>query len=164
MYHDCSLAQVYNIKFLTFQTQEVEVTKLFQLCTQYQRSYCLQTQIPNGMSIAQMCEPMNILLVFSLKLSFIIIHLKKYALLFTRLTLNLRPSHTLKARNGINLVLQPMMETINSWLQLHMQQRTAQLVINVRRGPWSCEGSIPQYRGLPVPGRGSRWVGEQGEG
>ena len=48
MYHDCSLAQVYNIKFLTFQTQEVEVTKLFQLCTQYQRSYCLQTQIPNG--------------------------------------------------------------------------------------------------------------------
>jgi hypothetical protein len=28
----------------------------------------------------------------------------------------------------------------------------------------SCEGSIPQYRGMPGPGSGSRWVGEQGEG
>jgi hypothetical protein len=33
-----------------------------------------------------------------------------------------------------------------------------------RRGPWSCEGSMPQYRGLSGPGRGSGWVGEQGEG
>jgi hypothetical protein len=30
------------------------------------------------------------------------------------------------------------------------------------RGPWSCEGSMPQYRGLPGPGSGSGWVGEQG--
>jgi hypothetical protein len=26
--------------------------------------------------------------------------------------------------------------------------------INGRRGPWSCEGSMPQYRGMP--GRGGR--------
>jgi hypothetical protein len=30
--------------------------------------------------------------------------------------------------------------------------------------PWSCEGSIPQYKELPGPGSGSGWVGEQGEG
>jgi hypothetical protein len=35
--------------------------------------------------------------------------------------------------------------------------------INGRRGPWSCEGPIPQYRGLPGQGIGSGWVGEQGK-
>ena len=35
--------------------------------------------------------------------------------------------------------------------------------INGRRGPWSCEGSIPKYRGMPGPGSGRGWVGEQGE-
>ena len=30
--------------------------------------------------------------------------------------------------------------------------------------PWSCEGSMPQYRGMPGPGSRSRWVGEQEEG
>jgi hypothetical protein len=34
----------------------------------------------------------------------------------------------------------------------------------VRRGPWSCEGSMSQYRGMPGPGSGSGWVGEQVEG
>jgi hypothetical protein len=29
--------------------------------------------------------------------------------------------------------------------------------------PWSCEGSMLQYRGMPGPGSGSGWVGEQGE-
>jgi hypothetical protein len=38
------------------------------------------------------------------------------------------------------------------------------LIINGKRGSWSCEGSIPQYRGMPGPGRGSGWVGEQGVG
>jgi hypothetical protein len=33
-----------------------------------------------------------------------------------------------------------------------------------RRSPWSCEGSMPQCRGMPGPGYGSGWVGEQGEG
>jgi hypothetical protein len=33
-----------------------------------------------------------------------------------------------------------------------------------RRGPWYCEGFIPQYRGIPVPGSWSGWIGEQGEG
>jgi hypothetical protein len=33
-----------------------------------------------------------------------------------------------------------------------------------RQGPWSCDGSIPQYRGMSGPGCGSGWVGEQGEG
>jgi hypothetical protein len=28
----------------------------------------------------------------------------------------------------------------------------------------SCEGSMPQYRGMPGPGSRSGWVGEQGEG
>ena len=37
-------------------------------------------------------------------------------------------------------------------------------VINGRRGPWSCEGSMPQYRGMPGPGSGNGWVGEQGQG
>ena len=26
-------------------------------------------------------------------------------------------------------------------------------------GPWSCEGSIPQYRGMPGPGSRSGWDG-----
>jgi hypothetical protein len=38
------------------------------------------------------------------------------------------------------------------------------LVINGRRGPWSCEGSMPQNRGMTGPGSGSEWVGEQGKG
>jgi hypothetical protein len=38
------------------------------------------------------------------------------------------------------------------------------LVINRRRGPWSCEGSMPQYKGIYGPGSRSGWVGEQGEG
>ena len=37
------------------------------------------------------------------------------------------------------------------------------MVINGRRGPWSCEGFMPQCRGMPGPGFGSGWVGEQGE-
>ena len=37
-------------------------------------------------------------------------------------------------------------------------------VINGRRGSWSCEGSTPQYRGIPGLGSGSEWVGEQGKG
>ena len=32
------------------------------------------------------------------------------------------------------------------------------------RGPWSCKGHMPQYRGMPGPGSGSGWVGEEGEG
>jgi hypothetical protein len=36
------------------------------------------------------------------------------------------------------------------------------LVGNGRRGPWSCEDHMPQYRGMPGPGSGSGWVGEQG--
>jgi hypothetical protein len=36
--------------------------------------------------------------------------------------------------------------------------------VNRRRGPWSCEGSIPQYRGTPWPGSGSGSIGEQGTG
>jgi hypothetical protein len=28
---------------------------------------------------------------------------------------------------------------------------------------WSCEGSMPQYRGMPEPESRSGWVGEQGE-
>ena len=37
-------------------------------------------------------------------------------------------------------------------------------VINGRRDPWSCEGSMPQYRGIQGPGSRSRWVGDQREG
>jgi hypothetical protein len=37
------------------------------------------------------------------------------------------------------------------------------LVSNGRRGPWSSEGSMPQYRGMPGSGSRSEWVGEQGE-
>jgi hypothetical protein len=38
------------------------------------------------------------------------------------------------------------------------------LAINGRRGPLSCKDSMPQYRRMLVPGSGSGWVGEQGEG
>jgi hypothetical protein len=37
------------------------------------------------------------------------------------------------------------------------------MVINERKGPWSCEGCMPQYRGMPGPGSRSGWVGEQSE-
>jgi hypothetical protein len=30
-------------------------------------------------------------------------------------------------------------------------------------GPWSCEGSMLQCRGMPGPGSRSWWVGELGE-
>jgi hypothetical protein len=40
----------------------------------------------------------------------------------------------------------------------------ALLDINGQRGPWSCEGSMPQCRGMTGQGSGSGWVGEQGEG
>jgi hypothetical protein len=36
-------------------------------------------------------------------------------------------------------------------------------VINGRIDPCSCEGSMPQYRGMPRPGRASGWAGVQGE-
>jgi hypothetical protein len=36
--------------------------------------------------------------------------------------------------------------------------------INERRGPWSCEGSMSQCRGMPGQGSGSGWVSEQGGG
>ena len=35
--------------------------------------------------------------------------------------------------------------------------------ISERRGPWSCEGLMPQYRGMSGPGSGSGCVGEQGK-
>jgi hypothetical protein len=39
----------------------------------------------------------------------------------------------------------------------------AYLFINGRRALWSCEGSMPQYRGMPGPESSSGWVIEQGE-
>jgi hypothetical protein len=36
-------------------------------------------------------------------------------------------------------------------------------VINVKRDPWSCEGSMLQYRGISGPGSKSGWVGVQGD-
>jgi hypothetical protein len=38
------------------------------------------------------------------------------------------------------------------------------LEINGRRGPWFCEGSMPQCRGMPGQEIRSVWVGEQEEG
>jgi hypothetical protein len=35
---------------------------------------------------------------------------------------------------------------------------------NGRRGPWSCEGSMPQCSEMPGPESRSGWVSEQGEG
>ena len=35
--------------------------------------------------------------------------------------------------------------------------------ISGRRGPLCCEGLISQCKGMPGPGRGSGWVGEQEE-
>jgi hypothetical protein len=36
--------------------------------------------------------------------------------------------------------------------------------INGRRGPWSCEDSMPQYREMLGPGSANGWVREQEEG
>ena len=38
------------------------------------------------------------------------------------------------------------------------------LDISGRRGPWSCDGSMPQCEIMPGLGIGSEWVGEQREG
>jgi hypothetical protein len=32
-----------------------------------------------------------------------------------------------------------------------------------REDPWSCKLYMPQYRGMPGPGSGSGWVGDQWE-
>jgi hypothetical protein len=45
-----------------------------------------------------------------------------------------------------------------------MYQRMALLDINERRGLWSCEGSMPQCRGMSGQGSRSGYVSEQGEG
>jgi hypothetical protein len=37
-------------------------------------------------------------------------------------------------------------------------------LVNGRKGPWSCEGSMPQCRGMPGPGSRCEWVGEQAVG
>ena len=50
------------------------------------------------------------------------------------------------------------------WLQLHVWQRMALSGINRRRGPWSCESSIPQCKGMLGSGSKSGWFGEQAEG
>ena len=44
-----------------------------------------------------------------------------------------------------------------------MQQRMASLVINGKRNTWSCEGSMPQCKGMPGLESESGCVGEQGE-
>jgi hypothetical protein len=38
----------------------------------------------------------------------------------------------------------------------------AKSVINGMRGPWSCEGSMPQYRGMPGPRMGVGVLGSRG--
>jgi hypothetical protein len=40
----------------------------------------------------------------------------------------------------------------------------AKLVVDERRDPWSCEGSMPKCREMPGSGSRSGWVYEQGEG
>ena len=47
----------------------------------------------------------------------------------------------------------------NPWLQSYMQQRIALSGINVRRGPWSCEVSMHQQRGMPGLGGRNGSVG-----
>jgi hypothetical protein len=37
-------------------------------------------------------------------------------------------------------------------------------LVSERRGPWSCEGSMPKCKGMPGPGSGSGWVGEKWDG
>jgi hypothetical protein len=46
--------------------------------------------------------------------------------------------------------------------ELTSTPRTVSLVAYVRRGPWSCEDHMAQYREMPGPGSRSGWVGEQG--
>jgi hypothetical protein len=45
------------------------------------------------------------------------------------------------------------------WLQLPKWQMMALSGISGRRGPWSCEGSVPQCREMPGQGGRSEWVG-----
>jgi hypothetical protein len=44
-----------------------------------------------------------------------------------------------------------------------IERRGGSVFINGTR-PWSCEGSMPQCRGMPGSGSRSGWVGEQREG
>jgi hypothetical protein len=44
----------------------------------------------------------------------------------------------------------------------NMEERMPMLDINERRGPWSCDGSMSQCRGMPVHGSGSGRVSKQG--
>jgi hypothetical protein len=37
-------------------------------------------------------------------------------------------------------------------------------LVNGRRGPWSCEDSMPQYRGIPGPGMVVGGLGAGGGG
>jgi hypothetical protein len=45
------------------------------------------------------------------------------------------------------------------WLQMHMQQRMAFSCTNRSRGPWSCEGLVPQCTWMPGQGGRSGYVG-----
>ena len=46
------------------------------------------------------------------------------------------------------------------WLQPHMYQRMVLLGINGRKGPCSCEGPMPQCRGMSGQGGRSGWIWE----
>ena len=50
----------------------------------------------------------------------------------------------------------------DSRFQSHMEQRMALWDINEKKGLCLCEGSMPQCRGMPRQGSGSRWGGEGG--
>ena len=52
----------------------------------------------------------------------------------------------------------------NTWWNSWLEQRMVSLVINGRRGPWSCEGSMPHYRWMTGPGKWNGWVVEKGDG
>jgi hypothetical protein len=53
---------------------------------------------------------------------------------------------------------------LNTWSSVSAAIWECYETLRMWRGPWSCEGSMPQCRGMPGQGSGSGWVGEQGEG
>jgi hypothetical protein len=51
-----------------------------------------------------------------------------------------------------------------SRLQPHTVAEDGLVDINERRDLWSCEGSMPQCRGMSGQGSRSEWVNKQGDG
>jgi hypothetical protein len=54
-------------------------------------------------------------------------------------------------------------EVRRKWI-MFIEKQARKTPLNSNQGPWSCEGSTPQYRGMPGPGMGVGGLGSRGRG